>query len=158
LWRLYKDDNLLKRIAEFEFLSRSLNTIVLVSTMSRTIFKITIRVIVLAWYLLPHSTMAIDGDVVYSAPYIMVDPDTGQIVTVNPGPRLKAHEAMPTGGVVDDKVAETNVAAGVNVSVPANQAGQPATLLPITVMYGCLFMVIAGFFIWKSNQLKAKSG
>ncbi len=37
---------------------------------------------------------ATDGDVVYSAPYIWVNPETGQIETVNPGPRLKAHEAM----------------------------------------------------------------
>ncbi|NNE37311.1 MAG: hypothetical protein HKN08_03315 [Gammaproteobacteria bacterium] len=38
---------------------------------------------------------ATDGDVVYSAPYIWVNPETGQIETVNPGPRLKTHEAMP---------------------------------------------------------------
>ncbi len=37
---------------------------------------------------------ATDGDVVYSAPYIWVNPETGQIETVNPGPRLKSHEAM----------------------------------------------------------------
>jgi len=43
---------------------------------------------------LAFSVSATDGDVVYSAPYIWVNPDTGQIETVNPGPRLKAHEAV----------------------------------------------------------------
>jgi hypothetical protein len=37
-----------------------------------------------------------DGDVDYSAPYITVDPETGQLVTVNPGPQLKSH-AAPAG-------------------------------------------------------------
>lgn len=32
-----------------------------------------------------------DGDVDYSAPYITLDPETGELVTVNPGPQLKSH-------------------------------------------------------------------
>lgn len=34
---------------------------------------------------------AVDGDVDYSAPYLWVDPNTGQISTINPGPQPKVH-------------------------------------------------------------------
>jgi len=38
--------------------------------------------------------MAGDGDVSYTSPYITVDPATGKLITVNPGPELKMHDGM----------------------------------------------------------------
>ena len=103
--------------------------------MNRKISKFIIKLVVLNIYLFAFSALAIDGDVVYSAPYIMVDPETGQIVTVNPGPKLKAHEVMVTNDI--------------------SQASEPNTTLPVIAMIACLFMVVTGFVIWKKNQSKA---
>jgi len=47
--------------------------------------------LVLSGLLLTTNAIAGDGDVDYSAPYIMVDPQTGKLVTVNPGPELRMH-------------------------------------------------------------------
>jgi hypothetical protein len=102
--------------------------------------------------------LAIDGDVEYSAPYIMVDPETGQIVTVNPGPRLKAHETAAEM-LTDD----TTQAAGTRALSAAKATGTlqdrmtstPDTLPSIIITFACLFMVVCGFLI---KRLKEKQG
>jgi len=38
-----------------------------------------------------NNTFAGDGDVTYGAPYLWVNPETGELETVNPGPQLKTH-------------------------------------------------------------------
>ncbi|MGK0297818.1 MAG: hypothetical protein ACI9XC_001435 [Gammaproteobacteria bacterium] len=122
--------------------------------MNRKISKLIIKLVVLNVYLFAFSAQAIDGDVVYSAPYIMVDPDTGQIVTVNPGPKLKAHEIMVTNEDNGASTVETSVSANINNTTNISQASEPNTTLPIIVMIACLFMVVTGFVIWKKKQGK----
>jgi hypothetical protein len=123
--------------------------------MNRKISKFIIKLVVLNIYLFAFSALAIDGDVVYSAPYIMVDPETGQIVTVNPGPKLKAHEVMVTNEDNSAAADEANVTANINVTNDISQASEPNTTLPVIAMIACLFMVVTGFVIWKKNQSKA---
>jgi hypothetical protein len=123
--------------------------------MNRKISKFIIKLVVLNIYLFAFSALAIDGDVVYSAPYIMVDPETGQIVTVNPGPKLKAHEVMVTNEDNSAVADEANVTANINVTNDISQASEPNTTLPVIAMIACLFMVVTGFVIWKKNQSKA---
>ena len=113
-----------------------------------------VHLVIITWYLSSHPSLAIDGDVEYSAPYIMVDPETGQIVTVNPGPRLKAHEIMPATNPDSDISNNMSVTADVNNSATENQASEPSTILPVITIFACLFMVITGFLIWKSNRRK----
>jgi hypothetical protein len=124
--------------------------------MGKFIFITTIKVLLLAGYLSSQMVMAVDGDVVYSAPYIMVDPDTGQIVTVNPGPKLKAHEIMPMvsegNQEASNSLAVPTSTANINMTGMVSQAEGPDTSLPIIILYACLFMIIAGFVIWKRNQ------
>jgi len=38
-----------------------------------------------------NNAFATDGDVTYGAPYLWVNPETGELQTVNPGPQLKTH-------------------------------------------------------------------
>ncbi|MGY8814290.1 MAG: hypothetical protein ACKVHQ_06180 [Gammaproteobacteria bacterium] len=122
--------------------------------MNRKISKLIIKLVVLNIYLFAFTALAIDGDVVYSAPYIMVDPETGQIVTVNPGPKLKAHEIMVTNEDNGESTVDTSVTATVNNTNNLSQASEPNTTLPIIAMIACLFMVVTGFVIWKKNQGK----
>jgi hypothetical protein len=84
----------------------------------------------------------------------MVDPETGQIVTVNPGPKLKAHEIMVTNEDNGESTVDTSVTATVNNTNNLSQASEPNTTLPIIAMIACLFMVVTGFVIWKKNQGK----
>ena len=113
-----------------------------------------VHLVIITWYLSSQPSLAIDGDVVYSAPYIMVDPETGQIVTVNPGPRLKAHEVMPATNTDNDISNNMSVVAEVDNPATEYQAREPSTILPVITMSACLFMVITGFLIWKSNRKK----
>jgi hypothetical protein len=38
-----------------------------------------------------NNAYAADGDVTYGAPYLWVNPETGELETINPGPQLKTH-------------------------------------------------------------------
>jgi hypothetical protein len=56
--------------------------------------KVSIRgfmIILLTGMLIVPVVFAVDGDVDYAAPYLWVDPETGQVSTVNPGPQPKVH-------------------------------------------------------------------
>ncbi len=86
---------------------------------------------------LAYSVFATDGDVVYSAPYIWVNPDTGQIETVNPGPRLKAHEAV----VENEATESTDMGVIQNTQVVAGESETEAVahtsiLHPLIVLIG----------------------
>lgn len=78
------------------------------------------------WSQQVHAT---DGDVDYSAPYITVDPETGQLVTRNPGPRLKAHPMEmpdPSAGqsaMISAAPSEEAISAGQSDSEQAGQDG-----------------------------------
>jgi hypothetical protein len=74
--------------------------------------------------LLSGVARATDGDVDYSSPYITVDPKTGQVITVNPGPRLKTHSSGDMPGMsqmqTEQPSPETSpVASQVSVDQPA---------------------------------------
>lgn len=119
--------------------------------------SLVITLIVIAGVLSINDVLAIDGDVEYSAPYIMVDPETGQIVTVNPGPRLKAHETPAELSVQDTAQAGTAAlnAARASGTLQNGISTSPDTL-PVTIaVLACLFMVVTGFMI---RFLKEKRG
>jgi len=99
---------------------------------------------VLFWFQVVVSTiwlsgvaMATDGDVDYSSPYITVDPETGQLVTKNPGPRLKTHtpdmsgmgqmqmEEMP----VESSPVASQAATQSSADVPTNEGSQSGLLV-----------------------------
>ena len=65
----------------------------------------TILLLVLAGVFKTGTAIAVDGDVDYSAPYLWVDPETGEVSTVNPGPQPKVH--TETAGSTRDKPAIT---------------------------------------------------
>jgi len=119
--------------------------------------KLIMMLIVWSSFLFMNAGLAIDGDVEYSAPYIMVDPETGQIVTVNPGPRLKAHETP------EAMAAQETTQAGTTALTAAMSAGtldneelaSPDTLPVIIAVLACLLMVVTGFTI---NYYKEKRG
>jgi hypothetical protein len=86
---------------------------------------------------LAFSVSATDGDVVYSAPYIWVNPDTGQIETVNPGPRLKAHEAV----VATEAAESTGMGSTENTQMVASESeieavAHTSMLHPLIVLIG----------------------
>lgn len=104
-----------------------------------------------------HQALAIDGDVEYSAPYIMVDPETGQIVTVNPGPRLKAHETPQEMAAQETTQAgATALSATRSEGALQNEISTSPDTLPVTIaVLACLIMVVSGFTI---SYLKEKRG
>ena len=84
---------------------------------------------------------ASDGDVDYTAPYITVDPATGQLVTRNPGPHLKSHP-QDMSAPAETKTANTDVTAVANqpaadgsgkLSVPAKQLTGTVSIITIIV-------------------------
>ena len=69
--------------------------------MSGKKFSFLVPIVLLSGLWTQQDAAAIDGDMVYSAPYVIFNEETGKLETVNPGPRLKAHEAEtadPDGG------------------------------------------------------------
>jgi hypothetical protein len=48
-------------------------------------------IVLLSGMLMVPVVFAVDGDVDYAAPYLWVDPETGQVSTINPGPQPKVH-------------------------------------------------------------------
>ena len=113
--------------------------------------------IVVTGLLINYEGLAIDGDVEYSAPYIMVDPETGQIVTVNPGPRLKAHEAPEEMAAQDTTRAGTAaLTAARTTGTLENRTIMPPDTLPVIIaVLACLFMVVTGSII---NHVKGNRG
>ena len=91
------------------------------------------------------SSHAVDGDVVYSAPYIWVNPETGEIETVNPGPRLKNHEqvAAPaaTQSTMMDLVPETADEATPASHTLSNTQQAVIVLIGIAVCVGLITMM-----------------
>lgn len=113
------------------------------------------RILLLAGLLCSTGVMAIDGDMDYTAPYIMVDPDTGQVVTVNPGPRPKAHPDMgedgpQSGASSTDVPGESTVARGEAMgAVTQGTSTTPA----IIALWGALFYVIAGCLLARKTNI-----
>jgi hypothetical protein len=70
-------------------------------TMTRFAYFISILLILG----LPFPGIATDGDVTYSAPYIWVNPETGQVEMKNPGPQPKTHPNIATQASVANVMA-----------------------------------------------------
>jgi len=64
-------------------------------------------IIKLSGMLIVPVVFAVDGDVDYAAPYLWVDPETGQVSTVNPGPQSKVH--METAGDSRTQAEKTDI-------------------------------------------------
>lgn len=72
------------------------------------------------------AAQATDGDVDYSAPYIWVNPETGQIETINPGPQPKAHPMMTEqqpAPVVETAAAPADTASGGDAAADSSGSG-----------------------------------
>ena len=82
--------------------------------------------------------LATDGDVVYSAPYIWVNPETGQIETVNPGPRLKAHESMTSTETSEQPSTEVmaSESTGSEMATHETVAAHTPIMHPLVVLIG----------------------
>ena len=124
--------------------------------MCRVITVLLLQIAVLV-AVLPQPAKASDGDVDYSSPYITVDPKTGQLVTRNPGPRLKTHSMDMGSEKTSDSVAALT-AESATTPPPADmpeQAAQsdsgfnPAT---IAIIAGALF--VAGVVIARMKKQK----
>ena len=109
--------------------------------------------------LLSGKVLAGDGDVDYSAPYITVDPETGQLVTKNPGPKLKSHpmdmsSPAETKTQVPDNAVVSKPEAGIkqNVSTPAEQSSGTEPMLTIVVTGLLVFGVLIFRRFWQKQQ------
>jgi len=67
------------------------------------------------------NVIAGDGDVSYSAPYITVDPATGNLITVNPGPELKTHNMNMSATSTFDSVVTTPKLSDAAVTADSEQ-------------------------------------
>jgi len=99
---------------------------------------------------------ASDGDVNYSAPYITVDPETGKLITVNPGPELKMHTNTPMPAATP---------ATATVPLPSGLSDRPALRTGTGQNDGLVFKisVIAAIIIailalagWRIRQNQSK--
>jgi hypothetical protein len=96
-----------------------------------------------------------DGDVDYSAPYITVDPETGQLVTRNPGPKLKMHEQMAPAAAIESSPAVAS-AVPVETASPSNSE-TPSASQSILAIVATLSILVAGFAVWRSRQKQTTS-
>jgi len=95
--------------------------------------------------ILPQPATASDGDVDYSSPYITVDPKTGQLVTRNPGPRLKTHSMdMGSETTADSVAALTGDTAKQDAATPPPTEVQDAASTTDTGFNPATIAIIAG--------------
>lgn len=112
--------------------------------------------------ILPQPVSATDGDVDYSSPYITVDPKTGQLVTRNPGPRLKTHSmdmgsektadsvaALTADTATQDSATATPPTEVQDAAASTDSGFNPAT---IAIIAGALF--VAGVVIARMKKQK----
>lgn len=109
--------------------------------------------------LTPGIVLASDGDVDYSAPYITVDPETGELVTVNPGPQMKTHDASSGNGNAsgaNTTADDTVTAGGDNTSqAPAADAeGSSGTVVPVAVVAVIGLALLSAFAFLRGGQRK----
>lgn len=103
--------------------------------------------------MLSQPVRAGDGDVDYSAPYITVDPKTGQLVTRNPGPHLKNHSMDMSGPAAAET--PTNVAAVTPDNEPGiDTADQDAEGGSSPINAATLMIIVAGVFVFGTLAVK----
>jgi len=119
-------------------------------------FAYIYHVVLIVGILSAGAALAADGDVVYSAPYISVDPETGKLVTINPGPQMKMHDAQVPGldtAVNDPATVNTAIAGSPSVGSPDNIITE-AQGMPLSTIAGAtlLAFIVAGLGVWKLKQ------
>jgi len=108
------------------------------------------------------SANAGDGDVNYSAPYIIFDPETGKLITVNPGPELRMHDNVPATSTapadVDSLPANpsdiTTVRSTSPEQIPVDTAGSIMVLITGGVI---AFVLLAGWYMRKRHTGRPKT-
>ena len=97
---------------------------------------------------------ASDGDMQYSSPYLWVDPETGELKTINPGPRLKSHEPMPVQAELepDPAAAEAAPQAAAGAGDDAGAGGQGGGLQVFPALAGLGILLAAGFVLLRRRK------
>lgn len=103
-----------------------------------------------------QSVSAGDGDVDYSAPYITVDPETGELVTVNPGPQLKMHSGSRSLSATQDPTndqAATMADAGTEAAAATDSPGETASGFPLLTFaaLGAVALLLAMVFFFRGQ-------
>lgn len=116
-------------------------------------FKVFIfQIAVIAGLLSAGITLASDGDVNYSAPYITVDPETGKLITVNPGPKLKVHEPIAANETTPDLTSATDAQTTVSGPTLDNNSEQQTRSIPVITTLAVVILISAGLFVIRSRQ------
>lgn len=108
------------------------------------------QLVVIAGLFAAEVVFAGDGDLNYSAPYITVDPETGQLVTKNPGPHLKMHSQDPSmqmqAGEPDTTAttvaSQTSTGSTDDLSMPASQHISPVAIITLVAAGVMVFGVL----------------
>jgi hypothetical protein len=102
-----------------------------------------------------QSVSAGDGDVDYSAPYITVDPETGELVTVNPGPQLKMHSDSRSLSATQDPTngQATMADAGTEAAAATGSTGETASGFPLLgfAALGAVALLFAMVFFFRGQ-------
>lgn len=106
----------------------------------------------LTW--LPQPVKASDGDVDYSAPYITVDPKTGQLVTRNPGPRLKTHSMDMSGQSMAETPPAVTSSKTANSVPEAVTSAEPAYESDPGISTSTIAIIVAGVFVFGTLAAK----
>ncbi len=110
------------------------------------------KIAVLAGLLSVTNVLASDGDVDYSAPYITVDPETGQLITVNPGPRLKVHPPVTSDPTVDVAANSLDAPSTAPQDIAAGNANQQPGLFSIVSTIATVILISAVILVFRSGK------
>jgi len=125
---------------------------VLSNVMQRRVLVFVFEIAVLAGLLTVSNALASDGDVDYSAPYITVDPETGQLITVNPGPQLKVHPPVSSDPTIDVAANSPDAQSSLRQEIAAGSAKQQPGLFSIVSTIVAVILVSAAIFVFRSGQ------
>lgn len=125
--------------------------------MSGKRFSLLVPIMLLSGLWPQQEAAAIDGDMQYSAPYVIFNEETGKLETVNPGPRLKTHEAEPAPAGEEGTQSAETLSAAQPINSDAALPNEPDTRLPVLAALASLLMVAGGFLIWKTKSGAAKT-
>ena len=115
-------------------------------------FSFLVAVVLLSGLWPQQQAAAIDGDMVYSAPYVIFNEETGKLETVNPGPRLKAHEAETAAPAGGEPGSADTMSAARPVDTDAALPNEPNLRVPALAAVASLLMAAGGFLIWKTKS------
>ena len=120
--------------------------------MQRRVLAFIFEIAVLAGLLSVSNVLASDGDVDYSAPYITVDPATGQLITVNPGPQLKVHPPVTADSATDVAANSPDAGSSLPQEVAAGSAKQQPGLFAIVSAIFAVVLLSAVILVFRNSQ------